>query len=130
MPTATGTFTVQISPDGNPGGRDGVSLGRMTLTKQLDGDLVASGAGRMLTAMTPTDGSAGYVAIEQITGTLHGREGSFVLQHSATMDAGNQQMNIVVVPRSGSGGLEGITGSFKITIEDGVHHYEFEYKLP
>jgi hypothetical protein len=84
----------------------------------------------MLTAMTGTEGSAGYVAMERVTGTLHGREGSFVLQHTGTMNRGAQQLSIAVVPDSGTGKLAGIAGTFAIRIEDGRHYYDFEYSLP
>ena len=84
----------------------------------------------MLTAMTPTKGSAGYVAIERVTGTLHGRAGSFVFQHSGTMDRGAQQLSITVVPDSGTGELAGIGGRFTLQIVDGKHLYDFAYTLP
>jgi Protein of unknown function (DUF3224) len=88
------------------------------------------GQGEMLTVLTPVKGSAGYVAIERVTGTLHGRAGSFVFQHSGTMNRGAQQLSIRVVPGSGTGGLSGIEGVFKLDIVEGKHLYEFEYTLP
>lgn len=91
---------------------------------------VATGQGEMLTALTPEKGSAGYVAIERVTGTLHGRNGSFVFQHSGTMDRGAQQLSIGAVPGSGTGALAGIQGSFRLRIVDGQHLYEFDYTLP
>ncbi|MFN7983381.1 MAG: DUF3224 domain-containing protein [Vicinamibacterales bacterium] len=127
---ATGTFTVQTKPVGDVSTDDGVSLGRLSLDKQFEGDLVATGKGEMLTALTPVKGSAGYVAIERVTGTLHGRTGSFVFQHTGTMDKGAPQLSISVVPDSGTGSLAGITGTFTISIVDRVHHYSFEYSLP
>ena len=128
--TANGSFTVDMKPLSEPVSVEGVALGRMSLAKQFDGDLVAVGAGEMLTALTPIKGSAGYVAIERVTGTLHGRAGSFVFQHSGTMDQGAQQLSIAVVPGSGTGALSGIAGTFKLTIVDGKHLYEFAYALP
>ena len=131
MPTlAKGTFSVEIKPQVEPNTAEGVSLGRMSLDKRFEGDLVASGKGEMLTALTPTKGSAGYVAIERVTGTLQGRSGSFVFQHSGTMDHGAQRLSITVVPGSGTGALAGISGTFKINITEGKHFYEFEYSLP
>jgi len=127
---AEGTFTVQMKPLAEPGMSDGVSLGRLSLDKTFTGDLAAIGEGQMLTAMTPVQGSAGYVAIERVTGTLHGRAGSFVLQHAGTMHAGTQQLSITVVPASGTGELAGIEGVFKLRIEGGQHHYMLEYSLP
>ena len=127
---ATGTFEVTLEPQGAPDAASGTSLGRMTLAKHFDGDLVGDGRGQMLTAMTSTDGSAGYVAMERVTGTLHGRSGSFALQHSGTMNRGTQQLVITVVPDSGAGALAGITGTLAIEIADGVHHYRFDYALP
>jgi len=84
----------------------------------------------MLTAMTPVDGSAGYVAIEEVTGSLRGRAGSFILQHDGVMDRGLPKLSVVVVPDSGTGALRGITGSMEIVVADGEHSYEFRYFLP
>ena len=131
MPTtARGSFTVEMKPQGPPAAEDGVSLGRMSLEKRFEGDLVATGRGEMLTALTPVQGSAGYVAIERVTGTLQGRSGSFVFQHSGTMDRGAQQLSITVVPGSGTGALEGLAGTFRLTIVEGRHLYEFDHQLP
>jgi hypothetical protein len=131
MPTlAKGTFTVEMKPQAEPDTAAGVSLGRMSLDKRFEGDLVATGKGEMLTALTPTRDSAGYVAIERVTGTLQGRSGSFVFQHSGTMDQGAQRLSITVVPGSGTGALAGISGVFRINIIEGQHFYEFEYSLP
>ena len=127
---AKGTFTVDMKPQSEPNTSDGVSLGRMSLSKRFEGDLVATGQGEMLTALTPTQGSAGYVAIERVSGTLHGRSGSFVFQHTGTMDRGAQHLSITVVPGSGTGALAGLSGTFTLDIVDGKHLYEFEYSLP
>jgi hypothetical protein len=128
--TAKGSFTVDMKPQDEPGVAEGVSLGRMSLDKRFEGDLAGTGKGEMLTALTPIKGSAGYVAIERVTGTLHGKSGSFVLQHSGTMDQGAQQLAITVVPGSGTGALAGIAGTFKLNIVQGEHFYELEYSLP
>jgi len=131
MPTlAQGNFTVEMKPQSEPNAAEGVTLGRMSLDKRFEGDLVATGKGEMLTALTPTKGSAGYVAIERVTGTLQGHSGGFVFQHSGTMDQGAQRLSITVVPGSGTGALAGISGTFKINITEGKHFYEFEYSLP
>ena len=127
---AKGSFTVDMSPQGDSDTRDGVSLGRLSLRKRFEGDLEATGDGQMLTATTPAKGSAGYVAIERVTGTLSGRSGAFALQHTGTMDHGAQQLSISVVPDSGTGGLAGLSGALHIRIADGQHFYEFEYTLP
>lgn len=127
---ATGTFEVTMAPQGAPAAAPGAVLGRMSLDKKFHGDLVAVGKGEMLTALTDTKGSAGYVAIERVSGTLHGRQGSFVFQHSGTMDRGAQQLSITVVPDSGTDQLTGIAGKFNLTITDGKHLYDFEYSLP
>ncbi len=127
---AKGTFTVEMKPQAEPSAAEGVSLGRMSLDKRFEGDLVAVGKGEMLTAMTPVKGSAGYVAIERVTGTLQGRSGSFVFQHSGTMDKSGQRLSITVVPDSGTGALAGISGGLRISIADGKHSYEFDYSLP
>ena len=126
---ARGTFTVQMTPQGEPGTHEGVSLGRMLLDKRFEGDLAGTGQGQMLTALTPVKGSAGYVAIERFTGSLNGLAGGFVFQHSGTMDQGAQRLSISVVPGSGSGALAGLQGDFRIHIVDGRHDYEFEYSI-
>ena len=127
---ARGSFTVEMKPQAEPTSVEGVSLGRVSLDKRFEGDLAATGKGEMLTALTPIKGSAGYVAIERVTGTLHGRGGSFVFQHTGIMDRGAQQLSITVVPGSGTDALAGIAGTFKLSIVEGRHLYEFEYSLP
>ncbi len=128
--SAAGLFTVQMQPLGEPDLVDGVALGRVKLSKQFDGQLVGSGEGEMLTALTSDPGSAGYVAIERVTGALNGRKGSFVLQHSGVMDAGARALRIHIVPHSGTGELAGIAGEFVLRIEAGQHHYTLNYRLP
>ena len=127
---AKGSFTVEMKPEGTPAELEGVSTARMALNKRFEGDLTGVGAGQMLTALTSVKGSAGYVAIERFTGTLHGKAGTFIFQHSGVMNQGAQQLSITVVPDSGTGALSGIQGRFKISILDGKHFYEFEYSLP
>jgi hypothetical protein len=101
----------------------------MSIDKQFHGDLEAFGKGQMLTAMSSVEGSAGYVAIEQVTGSLHGRTGGFVLQHSGTMTRGAPQLIVSVAPDSGTGELAELAGTMTITIADGKHSYDFEYSL-
>ena len=125
-----GKFEVKLAPlDTYATGTNGIGLGRMSIDKTFTGDLDATSKGEMLTAMTPVQGSAGYVAIEQVTGTLSGKKGSFVLQHSGTMNQGDAQLILNVVPDSGTGQLLDLTGEMAIKIEDGQHFYEFEYEL-
>jgi hypothetical protein len=128
---AKGTFSVQMKPLSESGFDGGnANLGRLSLDKVFEGDLNGVGKGEMLTAMTQTKGSAGYVAIERVTGTLQGHKGSFVFQHIGSMNMGAQSLSITVVPDSGSGDLIGLEGTFKIVIESGKHLYSFEYSLP
>jgi hypothetical protein len=119
---ASGTFEVNLIPQ-----NDDFPPGRMLIDKQFKGDLEAMSQGQMLSAMTAVSGSAGYVAIEQVTGTLHGRSGTFMLQHNGIMTRGTPQLTIAVVPDSGTGKLTGIAGSMTIDITDGQHAYTFEY---
>jgi len=125
---ATGPFDVKVIPQDDKSGD--AALGRMTIDKQYHGDLEATGKGQMLTAGTEVKGSGAYVAIERVTGTLRGRTGSFVLQHSGTMTQGVPQLTITVVPDSGTGQLAGIAGKMNIIIADGKHSYDFEYTIP
>jgi uncharacterized protein DUF3224 len=127
---ASGTFEVKLTPQAPDDKTEDASLGRMTIEKQFHGDLEATSKGQMLTAGTGAKGSSGgYVAIEKVSGTLHGRNGSFVLQHSGTMTRGTPQLMITVVPDSGTGQLAGLAGTMRIKIADGKHSYEFEYTL-
>jgi Protein of unknown function (DUF3224) len=128
---ASGTFEVKLTPQ-KPDNKEAesASLGRMSLDKQFHGDLEAISKGEMLSVMTDVKGSAGYVAIERVTGTLHGHSGTFVLQHSGTMTRGTPQLSVTVVPDSGTGQLAGLTGAMTIKITDGKHFYEFDYTLP
>ena len=129
MAFATGSFEVQMQPQGSGDAGAGSSLGRMSLDKQFSGDLQAVGKGEMLAARSDIPTSAAYVAIERVTGTLHGREGSFVLVHKGVMTGESQQLVIKVVPDTGTGELIGISGTLGIRIERGKHYYDFEYQL-
>jgi len=127
---ASGTFDVKVIPQGEADKAEGSTLGRMSLDKQYHGDLEATAKGEGLTAGTDVKGSAGYVAMERVTGKLHGRSGSFVLQHTGTMNRGALQLSVTVVPDSGTGQLAGLAGKLGIVIENGKHSYEFDYTLP
>jgi hypothetical protein len=125
---ATGTFEVKLTPQASDSEAD-AAVGRMSLDKQFHGDLEATSKGQMLAAMSSVQGSGGYVAMERVTGSLKGRSGSFVLQHSGTMTRGVPQMTVSVVPDSGTAQLTGLTGVMTIKISDGKHSYEFDYTL-
>jgi haloalkane dehalogenase len=127
---AEGSFVPKRTPLGEPLDEDGVVLARERLEKAFEGDLEGSGDGEMLTAMTPVRGSAGYVALERVTGRLHGREGSFALQHHGLMRRGEPSLALVVVPDSGTGALAGIEGEMAIEIGAEGHRYRFDYSLP
>jgi len=126
---ASGPFEVKLTPQETGDKAEGGALGRMSIDKQFHGDLEATSKGEMLSAGTSVKGSAGYVAIERVTGTLQGRSGTFVLQHSGTMTRGVPQLTITVVPDSGTGQLVGLAGRMEIKIADGKHSYELEYTL-
>jgi hypothetical protein len=127
---ATGKFEVTLLPISADDKSGNAAIGRMSIAKQFHGDLDGVSQGEMMTAMTDVEGSAGYVAIERVTGTLHGRAGSFVLQHGGIMTRGASQLTIMVVPDSGSGQLAGLSGKMAIMIENGDHSYDFQYELP
>ena len=128
--TATGEFVVKLLPLAFEGQAEGSKLGRMSIDKTISGDLVATTKGQMLSAMTEIKGSAGYVAIEKVEGSLNGKNGTFVLQHTGTMNQGNPSLSVTVVPDSGTGELVGLAGQFHIIIAAGKHSYEFKYTLP
>jgi hypothetical protein len=128
---ASGTFEVKVNVQkADNKEAESAKLGRMSLDKQFHGELEATSAGEMLSVGTEVKGSAGYVAIERVNGTLHGRAGTFALQHSGTMTRGEPQLSVTVVPDSGTGELVGIAGKMTINIVDRKHFYEFEYTLP
>jgi len=123
---ANGTFEVKLSPQ--PADETGV--GRLTIDKQFHGHLEATSKGQMLAYSTEVQGSAGYVALERVSGSISGRTGTFVLQHSGTMNRGETLLVLTVVPDSGTGQLVGLAGKMAITIVEKKHFYEFEYTLP
>ena len=125
---AKGRFDVKMTPAAEDAA-DGVPLGRFTLDKQYHGDLEANAKGEMLTAGSIAKGSAGYVAMERVSGSLQGLRGSFALQHCGTMNRGNPTLAINVVPHSGTDQLTGLAGTLTIIIADGQHSYEFEYSI-
>ena len=122
---ATGTFEVKLTP---VSGKDD-PIGRMSIDKQFHGDLEAVSKGEMLSVMGGVKGSAGYVAMERVTGTLQGHAGSFALQHSGTMTRGEAGLKVSVVPDSGTDDLTGLTGEMQILIADGKHSYVFECSI-
>ena len=127
---ATGPFDVKVTPQPADEYADGATLGRLTLDKSFHGDLEATSRGQMLTGMSSVKGSAGYVAIERVTGTLGGRRGSFILQHTGMMDRGMPQLVITVVPDSGTDDLVGLRGTMTIDVAaGGAHSYGFDYTL-
>ena len=127
---ALGTFDVKLTPQGADDKGEASPVGRMTIDKQFHGDLEGTSKGEMLTAMTTVKGSAGYVAIERVTGVLRGRKGTFALQHTGVMSRGTPSLTITVVPDSGTDQLAGLSGKMAIVIgTDGKHSYEFDYTL-
>ncbi len=129
--TASGPFDIQLSPQPPTDAASHAGLGRMTLDKRFHGALEATSAGEMLSFSSAVAGSAGYVAMETVRGTLDRKAGSFVLQHSSTMNRGEPRQSITVVPDSGTGALAGLAGRMTIDIAPGgAHAYRFEYTLP
>ena len=129
MKKASGLFDVTLTPQTPDGKYEDVMLGRFTVDKQYQGDLEATGTGQMLTGGTRVKGSAGYVAIERVSGTLHGKRGSFVLQHIGTMSHGDFRLSVTVIPDSGTDELTGISGSMSILVVAKKHSYHFDYTI-
>ncbi|MES1178648.1 MAG: DUF3224 domain-containing protein [Myxococcales bacterium] len=127
MPSAAGTFAVTMNPEPPYDVNEGASIGRVSIKKQFSGDLEAVSSVEMIGARSEVKGSAGYVAIERVSGVLHGRSGTFVLQHSGTMTRGKGELSVTVVPDSGTGELKGLAGRMTIEIVEGKHLYGFEY---
>lgn len=127
--SASGTFEVKLNPLAAYNQSGEAALGRMSIDKQFRGDLEGTSQGEMLSAGSSVKGSAAYVAIERVTGTLHGLSGSFSLHHTGTMTRGTPALVVAVVPDSGTGQLEGLSGTMRIIIADGKHSYELDYTL-
>ena len=123
---AKGNFDVQLTPTSAAD----AAVGAMSIAKTFHGDLDGTSSGQMLAVRTPVDGSAGYVAMERVTGTLAGHKGSFALQHSGTLDKGAASLSVSVVPDSGTDGLVGLKGTMDIIVSPGRHDYVFRYTLP
>ena len=126
---ACGTFTVKIVPQAPDESVGDPTVGRLSLDKQFSGDLEANSKGQMLAVRTEIQGSAGYVAMERVIGTLHGQSGTFALQHSGTMTRGAPHLSVTVVPDSGTGELAGIAGTMTITLAEGKHSYDLDYTI-
>jgi hypothetical protein len=126
---ASGTFEVKLNPLTTYENAEGSPLGRLSIDKEFRGDLEATSKGEMLSAAGQVKGSAGYVAIERVQGKLHGRSGSFILQHSGTMNRGVPSLTITVVPDSATDELTGLSGTMAIIIDAGRHSYEMHYTL-
>lgn len=122
---AKGTFEVELKPLPE----ENAVINRMSIDKEFYGDLVGTSVGQMLMVRTSVEGSAGYVAMERVRGTISGRSGSFALQHNGIMDRGNPQLSVIVVPDSGTDELEGLSGEMSINVEEGKHFYEFTYSF-
>lgn len=127
---AAGPFDVKLTPQPSAEAVGDPTIGRMALDKQFHGDLEATSKGQMLSTMGDVKGSAGYVALERVSGALHGRKGTFALQHSGTMTRGTPSLTISVIPDSGTGELVGLAGTMEIHIVEGKHSYDFSYTLP
>lgn len=127
---ALGTFEVKLTPQ-KPDNveAESANIARMSISKRFQGDLEGVSYGEMLSAVTAIQGSAGYVAMERVEGTLHGRKGCFMLQHLGTMARGVPEMTVAVVPDSCTGDLKGLSGTMTIKIETGKHFYEFVYTV-
>ena len=123
---ASGTFDVKMTPQA---AEEGMAVGRFSLDKQFHGDLEGTSKGEMLAISSSVPGSAGYVAMEQVTGKLNGKSGTFALQHTGTMTRGAAQLSVTVVPDSGTGELVGLSGKLDIKITEGKHFYEFDYTI-
>lgn len=127
---AAGKFDITVTPAAPPIHEGRTAMARMLLDKQYSGELLAAGKGEMLTARTDTKGSAAYVAMERITGTLSGRKGSFVVHHAGVMSGGANQLTVSIVPDSGTEELAGISGHMSLEQIERQHYYELEYVLP
>ena len=128
MPIARGTFDVSMEAEPPFLEQDGIKLSRNVLRKEYSGDVAGTSEGQMVSAYTATPGSAGYVAIEHFTGSVGGKSGSFVLQHSGLMNRGDAALTVTIVPDSGTGELAGISGTLEIDSAAATHSYVLDYE--
>ena len=128
MPTARGPFDVAMESEPPFLEQDGLTLNRNVVRKEFSGDIAGTSEAQMLAAFTAVPGSAGYVAIEHFTGSVNGKSGSFVLQHSGVMNKDDGQLTVVIVPDSGAGELTGISGTMQIDNDEGQHSYVLDYE--
>jgi len=124
---AKGTFEVKRSMEPACDLGDGVEAGHFRFDKTFTGPLDATSVVHMLAVGSPQSGSAGYVAVERVKGTLDGRSGTFFFQHTGVMDRGDATLDLRVVPDSGTDALTGLQGTMAIDITDGQHFYTFVY---
>ena len=130
MPIACGSLKVNVGPEPPFLEEDSLTLNRNVVRKKFSGDIIGASEVPMIAAFTGTPGSAGYVAIERFTGSVNGKSGSFVLQHSGLMNKGDAQLTVTIVPDSGTGDLTGISGKLDIDNAQGRHSYTLDYELP
>ena len=128
MPTARGTFDVNTDAAPPFLDQDGIKLNHNVVRKTFSGDMVGASETHMIAAFTDTPGSAGYVAIEHFTGSVDGKSGSFVMQHSGVMNKGDAQLTVIIVPDSGTGEMAGISGTMEIDVDEGRHSYVLDYE--
>ena len=128
MPTARGPLDVNIEAEPPFLEQDGLKLNHNVVRKEFSGDMVGTSEAQMIAAYTGTPGSAGYVAIEHFTGSVDGKSGSFVLQHSGVMNKGDAQLTVTIVPDSGAGEMAGISGTLEIDNDEGQHSYVLDYE--
>jgi hypothetical protein len=127
---AAGTFEISGWDEAPYDERDGVRLSRALVTKTFSGDVEGESVAELLLAYGAEEGSAAYTGLERVVGRVHGRAGSFVLRHGATMERGEGEANVSVVPDSGTGELRGLRGEARISVEpDGGHTFTLDYEL-
>lgn len=129
MPIASGTFSLQMKQEPGLDLGDGAQTANFRFDKRFGGALEAASVVQMVSAGNPASGSAAYVAIERINGSLDGRAGSFMACHRGIMDGGEATLEVTIVPGSGEGELAGIRGAMTIRIDGGVHYYELDYAV-
>ena len=132
---ATGSFDIKMTPNEPTDFEKANDIARLTSDKTWHGDFEGVSHGEMITGSTASTGSMAYVAIERMTGRLNGRQGSFTFSHRATMMKGDApsagELSVMVIPKSGTGELTGLTGSLIIHIDaQGKHTWSFDYSLP
>lgn len=108
---------------------NGPKLNRASVKQTYSGSLDAKSTLEYLMT-TFEDGRSSFIGIEEIIGELEGKSGSFLLNHTGTHEDDVAKSTFEIIPNSGTGELEGISGSghYEATHDQSTFRLFFEFK--